>query len=387
MTLAALVCACVLGLVAGGPVAGLQDAGAADSEGATGTGDAVSEFVDLTAVSEGERAAAEIRGAVRDAAARRVAAAQAGDAEALAGLMAAEEAMISRAVEVQLAGSELDTAQFEHRESLDEFREARQDLNTHLATLYTIGPIRTVDVVGDVDGDVVVAVLSRKVLLESVFAGAEKRMLDAFLATEIDVDIRSMAAERRAAEDEMRALRQSRVAASADVAEASAILDALAALPDDVVFPIAGDHNFIDTFLAPRMYGSADAHRHQGTDVFAAEGTPLVAMERGIVVRIGQIRLGGNRFWLIGESGARYYYAHLSGFAEIEEGQFVEAGTVVGYVGNTGNARTTPPHLHIQVHPDGGRAVNPYPLLRQLADRDAGLIEAGGTALGALPPA
>jgi murein DD-endopeptidase MepM/ murein hydrolase activator NlpD len=137
------------------------------------------------------------------------------------------------------------------------------------------------------------------------------------------------------------------------------------------VFPVAGPHSYADTFGAPRMFGTAYAHLHEGTDVFASNGTPLVAAERGVVIRVGVAVLGGNRLWLVGASGTRYFYAHLSGFAPgIADGKVVEAGEMVGYVGNTGNARTTPAHLHFEVHPGGGPAVNPYPLLRIVDDAE-----------------
>jgi murein DD-endopeptidase MepM/ murein hydrolase activator NlpD len=135
------------------------------------------------------------------------------------------------------------------------------------------------------------------------------------------------------------------------------------------VFPIAGPHSYSDTFGAPRMFGTSYAHLHQGTDIFAASGTPLVAVERGVVIRMGSDVLGGTKLWLVGASGTRYYYAHLSGFAEgLVDNTVVSAGQLVGYVGNTGNALTTPAHLHFEVHPNGGPAVNPYPLLRIVDD-------------------
>lgn len=135
------------------------------------------------------------------------------------------------------------------------------------------------------------------------------------------------------------------------------------------VFPIAGPHSYSDTFGAPRMFGTTYAHLHQGTDIFAATGTPLVAVERGVVIRMGSDVLGGTKLWLVGASGTRYYYAHLSGFAEgLVDNTVVQAGQLVGYVGNTGNALTTPPHLHFEVHPNGGPPVNPYPLLKIVDD-------------------
>jgi len=130
-------------------------------------------------------------------------------------------------------------------------------------------------------------------------------------------------------------------------------------------FPVAGHHNFTDTFGAPRMTGTPFAHLHEGTDVFAPPGTPLVAIERGVLISVGSDLLGGTKLWLVGATGTRYYYAHLSGFAPgVANGKPVERGEVIGFVGSTGNARGTSPHVHFEAHPDGGAAINPYPLLR-----------------------
>ncbi len=139
-----------------------------------------------------------------------------------------------------------------------------------------------------------------------------------------------------------------------------------------VVFPIAGEYAPVtDSFGFPRMSGTPDEHWHEGIDLFAERGTPLVAAERGVIAKLGSGRLGGLKFWLKGESGTEWYYAHLDSFAPgLANGQVVEAGELVGYVGNTGNAVGTPPHLHMQVHPDGGRAVNPFPLLKVVSDLD-----------------
>lgn len=130
------------------------------------------------------------------------------------------------------------------------------------------------------------------------------------------------------------------------------------------VFPVGDPHTFGDSFGAPRMMGTGYEHAHQGTDIMAPSGTPLLACERGIISQMGSDVLGGTKLWLKGESGTYYYYAHLSAFAEgMTNGTVVEAGDIVGLVGDTGNARGGAPHLHFEIHPDGGMAVNPYPLL------------------------
>ena len=124
-----------------------------------------------------------------------------------------------------------------------------------------------------------------------------------------------------------------------------------------------------DTWGAARSEGRS----HEGTDIFAAEGTPVYAATPGYVYSVGDNPYGGNVVTVVGGGGIRYYYAHLSSFGEnLQEGQYVTPETVLGFVGNTGNAATTPPHLHLGVY--GGPyetcdwvAENPYGLL---ADRE-----------------
>ena len=96
--------------------------------------------------------------------------------------------------------------------------------------------------------------------------------------------------------------------------------------------------------------------------MMADRGTPLVAIESGTVGRLADGGLGGITVWLLGDSGAEYYYAHLNGWAPgLAQGQRVEPGAPLGTVGSTGNAPDAWPHLHFEIHPDGGEAVNPFP--------------------------
>jgi peptidoglycan LD-endopeptidase LytH len=115
-----------------------------------------------------------------------------------------------------------------------------------------------------------------------------------------------------------------------------------------------------DTWGAPRSGGRT----HKGIDIFARRGTPIYAAAAGFVLRTGNSELGGNYVYTVGAGGRRYYYAHLDSFASnIEYGTPVTTETVIGYVGNTGNASTTPSHLHFGLYIPGEGAVNPFSLL------------------------
>lgn len=116
-------------------------------------------------------------------------------------------------------------------------------------------------------------------------------------------------------------------------------------------FPVAGPHAFSDSFGDPRR-----GHRHQGNDIFALKGTPVVAVVSGNIDAT-TTHGGGKTIYLYGEDGNTYIYMHLNGYAQTSG--HVSQGEVVGYVGNTGNARGGSSHLHFEIHPDGGRAIDP----------------------------
>jgi peptidoglycan LD-endopeptidase LytH len=127
-----------------------------------------------------------------------------------------------------------------------------------------------------------------------------------------------------------------------------------------------GATNFGDTWGAARSGGRS----HQGTDMMAATGTHTVAPESGRVVHRGT-SLGGMSWYLYSDDGDMYYGTHLSAYENTGAGH-VEAGTLIGYVGSSGNASATAPHLHFEYHPGGGSAINPYPYLVNACPGSAG---------------
>ena len=132
---------------------------------------------------------------------------------------------------------------------------------------------------------------------------------------------------------------------------------------DGKTCPINAATTFSDTWGAPRSGGRT----HKGVDMFAARNAPTVAIESGTVTRTSNSSLGGLSVYLTGQSGARYYYAHLEYIAAgIGSGTAVSVGDLLGGVGSSGNAPDWLPHLHVQYAPPGSDWVNPYPLVKAL---------------------
>jgi len=142
-------------------------------------------------------------------------------------------------------------------------------------------------------------------------------------------------------------------------------------------FPIAGEARYGHDWLYPR-YGPGFRF-HLGTDVFAAYGTPVRAPVDGIV-RSSSNSLGGLAVKVIMEDGTYFYLAHLSGLPEgFTDGMPVQTGDIVGYVGDSGNAKGGAPHLHIGIYPRGGDPVDPKPILdgflQEAIDRVPAVLE------------
>ncbi|NND73663.1 MAG: peptidoglycan DD-metalloendopeptidase family protein [Ilumatobacter sp.] len=133
-------------------------------------------------------------------------------------------------------------------------------------------------------------------------------------------------------------------------------VDTTAGYLDTIVCPMPGSA-YGDTWGAPRSGG----RRHEGVDMIAPRGIPIFAVTSGYVT-FKFNRLGGNAVSLKGDNGNRYYYGHLDSYEGVS--RRVLQGEIIGYNGDTGNAKFSTPHLHFEIHPGGGLAINPYPSVR-----------------------
>jgi murein DD-endopeptidase MepM/ murein hydrolase activator NlpD len=133
---------------------------------------------------------------------------------------------------------------------------------------------------------------------------------------------------------------------------------AILRLAPTLAFPVrpGTERDIGSRFGAPR---DAGARSHHGIDIFARRGTPVIAAAAGVVNRVNETNVGGKVVWLRDVFGNSLYYAHLDSQA-VSSGMRVDVGDTLGFVGNTGNARTTPPHLHFGVYRRGEGPVDPY---------------------------
>ena len=150
-------------------------------------------------------------------------------------------------------------------------------------------------------------------------------------------------------------------ALDAPTAAALGLIPSLAelGLPTLQAFPVQGRCGFTDSWQAPRPGG----RQHEGVDIIGARGLAIYAVADGVITKmLTGGALSGNSIRLTIGDGTYFFYAHLDGFAAgLSAGQTVRAGQVIGYLGATG---ATSNHLHFEVHPQGGAAVNPYPIVK-----------------------
>lgn len=132
--------------------------------------------------------------------------------------------------------------------------------------------------------------------------------------------------------------------------------------PKRYIFPVIGAFWYQDSFAASREGGK---RQHEGTDIFGKEGTLIISVSAGKIEQIGWNRLGGERVGVRGDDGNYYYYAHLQTIAsELHKGDKVDKGTKLGTMGHTGDAVTTPDHLHFGIQLPDGTWINPYRFLK-----------------------
>jgi murein DD-endopeptidase MepM/ murein hydrolase activator NlpD len=150
-------------------------------------------------------------------------------------------------------------------------------------------------------------------------------------------------------------------ALDAPTAAALGLIPSLAelGLPTLQAFPVQGRCGFTDSWQAPRPGG----RKHEGVDIIGARGLAIYAVADGVITKmLTGGALSGNSIRLTIADGTYFFYAHLDGFAAgLSAGQSVRAGQIIGYLGATG---ATSNHLHFEVHPQGGAAVNPYPIVK-----------------------
>lgn len=131
--------------------------------------------------------------------------------------------------------------------------------------------------------------------------------------------------------------------------------------PGNYRFPVVGKTWFEDSYGADREGGK---RTHEGTDLFSPEGTPIISICGGTVEQLGWNRLGGERVGVRGDDGNYYYYAHLQTISsKLVRGKRIEAGEKIGSMGHTGDALTTPDHLHFGIELPNGQWINPYTFL------------------------
>ncbi|MEO7837503.1 MAG: peptidoglycan DD-metalloendopeptidase family protein [Acidimicrobiales bacterium] len=236
-------------------------------------------------------------------------------------------------------------------DALDGYRASRAELNETREALGEQLAARR-EAVADLRKD------RARISAELTRLAAAQRAYEARLAAEKAAA--DKAAAGKAAADRARAAARAGAAPPARAAASASVTPAVT--PDagkvvgsgDWICPVQGPRAFSNDWGQPRSGG----RRHQGNDIFASRGTPVVASVAG-AVRGQNSSLGGISYYLTGSDGNTYYGTHLDRLSGASGN--VPAGTVVGYVGSSGNASAGSPHLHFEIHPGGGSAVNPYP--------------------------
>ena len=198
------------------------------------------------------------------------------------------------------------------------------------------------------------AAADRRAAVAALRAEQEELLADA------KAELTRLVKEERERQRRLKALEAARTAYLTSLPVAGGATLAGALPQGDYLFPVAGPAQFTNDW----GFARAGGRTHEGIDLFAARGTPVVAVADGTLFNVGWNGLGGWRLWVRDTSGNGFYYAHLEAYSPVaKEGAAVTRGTVLGYVGNTGDAQGTPTHLHFEIHPGGGGPVPPYPIV------------------------
>jgi murein DD-endopeptidase MepM/ murein hydrolase activator NlpD len=273
-------------------------------------------------------------------------------ADSVSGLRA--RAAANRARLDQLESAVVNTAVTQYMEGRAPARVGMADIGElargqAMLQLVTLGSVDAIDAyrAARQDLDASTAALTKRV-------GQQRGALSALEREQAaaEADLNKLAAQQRALEARAAASRKAS-AASRVGSPSSRPVGVIAS--GNWICPVQGPHSFSNDWGQPRPGGRT----HQGNDILAHRGTPVVASVSG-VASANSNSLGGIAYFLHGSDGNTYYGAHLEGYGQLGA---VQAGTVIGYVGNTGDAAGGPTHLHFEIHPGGGPAVNPYPTL------------------------
>jgi murein DD-endopeptidase MepM/ murein hydrolase activator NlpD len=246
----------------------------------------------------------------------------------------------------------------------DDLARARRTLSSHMASLYKAGGTRPLSGILGSSAEVVVSRVEFETILQE---GQVEAVADAKIAYDsYEAAIKDV----KAAMAQMTRLETRSKATVAKLTrnfeKAKQTADHLAGFNTThlvngrfVSCPVSKPYSFVDSWGAARSGGRA----HKGTDIMNPMRNKVHAIVDGVVSRQSTSSLGGISLYLRGVDGNEYYYAHLDSYAS-RTGQRVKAGELIAYNGQTGNARYTAPHVHFEVHPGGGGAVNPYPYVK-----------------------
>jgi peptidoglycan LD-endopeptidase LytH len=272
---------------------------------------------------------------------------------------------------IELAREELEELRREEARFERQAEQARHAVNLQVRGVYKRGPGSRIELLMASEGPQVAV---ERAAMVAALQTREGVRLEEAVAANLQLDqARGLVRDREAALKELQAELDAQAATLQDrLEEAQARATRIRSLvarqrridrgPQQGIYACIFDsaYRFRDTWGAPRSGG----RRHRGTDVFAPHDHPTYAFTSGVVQRHSHSRLGGLGLYLRGDDGNVYYYAHLNSIEPAGAvGNRVTAGQLIARNGSTGNASPSAPHVHFELHPGGGAAINPYPWL------------------------